>query len=126
MLLMTAGIHSEVDKSLSAVELNTRGYQLYEQKRYAESLDYFRAAFEKDPDYAYPHYNYACVLSLLAEQDEKKWGENEWEITEHLLVSMRLREKYVSKYFTDSDLKWYRKKQDTYSWPLLEYRSGKF
>ena len=56
---------AEVDKSLSAVELSTLGYQLYEQKKYVESLDYFRASFEKDPDYVYPHYNYACVLSLL-------------------------------------------------------------
>ncbi|MBN1798738.1 MAG: hypothetical protein JW822_09175 [Spirochaetales bacterium] len=105
-------LNAEVDKSLSAVELNTLGYQLYEQKKYVESLDYFRASFEKDPDYVYPHYNYACVLSLLCAQDEKKWSDYEWDITKHLLISMRLRANYRTKYFTDPDLKWYREKMD--------------
>jgi hypothetical protein len=114
IILFSPVLSSEVDSGLSAVELNTRGYELYEQKKYAEALDYFHASFEKDQNYVYPHYNFACVLSLLCGQDEEKWGDYEYEITLHLLISMRLSKKYQAKYFNDSDLQWYRGKMNIY------------
>jgi tetratricopeptide (TPR) repeat protein len=86
--------------SMSAVALNTKGYNLYEEKKYEESLPYFEASFAKDPDYAYQHYNYACVLSLLQRDRDA--------IIEHLLWSFALRPEYRRKYCTDPDLEWFR------------------
>jgi tetratricopeptide (TPR) repeat protein len=87
--------------TMNAVQLNTAGFQLYEAGKFEESLKYFKASFEKNPDYSYPHYNYACVLSIL------KRGKDE--ITEHLLKSFFIEPKFREKYFSDPDLEWFRK-----------------
>jgi tetratricopeptide (TPR) repeat protein len=106
---------------LSAVDLNTKGYNLYEEKKYEESLAYFKASFEKAPEYVFPHYNYACVLSLL--------HRNKDEIREHLLISMSLERRYRDKYFTDPDLVWFRsqplsdREEDAYY--LLDFNNYK-
>ena len=49
----------------SARELNTRGFRLYQHKRYAEAAQLFGQAIEADATYALPYYNLACTLSLL-------------------------------------------------------------
>lgn len=54
----------------SARDLNTRGFRLYQQKKYAEAAESFAAAIDADASYALPYYNLACVLSLLRARGE--------------------------------------------------------
>lgn len=49
----------------SAAKLNSRGFDLYKQQRYAEAIDAFRAAIEKDEKHALAHYNLAATLALM-------------------------------------------------------------
>lgn len=49
----------------SAAALNARGFDAYKQQRYAEAIEQFRAAIERDERYALAHYNLAATLALL-------------------------------------------------------------
>jgi tetratricopeptide (TPR) repeat protein len=93
---------------LSAVQLNTRGFLLYQEGRFRESLEYFKASFTKDPAYPYAHYNYACVGSVLHARDDLS-GLYVPELEYHLLTAMRLSPRYRLKWQNDPDLAWYRK-----------------
>jgi hypothetical protein len=101
-------IYADDFQNLSAIDLNKKGYELYLKESYINSLGYFKASFTKDPEYVYPHYNYACVLSILREQEVKIEGGSVDEITYHLITSMRLNKKYQTKWLSDPDLNWYR------------------
>lgn len=49
----------------SAVDLNAQGYRQYKAGRYAEALELFNQAIQKDPKLALAHYNLAATLGLL-------------------------------------------------------------
>jgi tetratricopeptide (TPR) repeat protein len=85
----------------SAVSLNTFGYHLYERKAYADAATAFRRAIQLDPAYAYPHYNLACMLSLLAGQGEEI---DPGELIYHLQCAALLNPRYRVKPKTDTDL----------------------
>jgi tetratricopeptide (TPR) repeat protein len=85
----------------SAVSLNTFGYGLYEQKKFGEAATVFRRAVQLDPSYAYPHYNLACMLSLLSAEGQKI---NPGELIYHLQCAALLEPKYRTKPKTDTDL----------------------
>jgi len=52
----------------TAGQLNTEGYRLYKQKRYAQALEKFRKAVEVNDKHALAHYNLACTLGVLRKQ----------------------------------------------------------
>lgn len=49
----------------SAAQLNAQGFDAYKQQRYADALEKFRTAIERDERYALAHYNLAATLGLL-------------------------------------------------------------
>jgi tetratricopeptide (TPR) repeat protein len=51
-----------------AAALNTAGFRLYQQKKYAEALEQFKQAIAADEQHALSHYNYAATLALLRKQ----------------------------------------------------------
>lgn len=98
-------INAQDISSMDAVQMNTKGFNLYNEKKYEESLKYFKASFEKDQDYSFSHYNYACVLSILKRDKEV--------IREHLLRAFFLNPDFRKKYFSDPDLEWFRQNSET-------------
>ena len=102
-----AGAAAQDLSAMNADELNKAGYRLYEQKQYRAALPYFKAALEKTPEYVYPHYNYACVVSLVL-QDGGNGPYSSSDILEHLLITFHLNPSYLSRWRTDPDLMWYR------------------
>ncbi|MBN1799606.1 MAG: tetratricopeptide repeat protein [Spirochaetales bacterium] len=105
-IFITLGIFAQ-----NAIELNTKGFQLYEQKKYEEALTYFKKSFELDPQYHYPHYNYACTAAILLAQDYCTYDYLITEIYKHLEKTVQLKPQYKAKMMKDQDLK---SVQDTY------------
>jgi hypothetical protein len=85
----------------SATSVNTFGYHLYEQKAYADAVTAFRRAIQLDPAYAFPHYNLACMLSLLAADGKDV---DPGELIYHLQCAALLNPRYRTKPQTDTDL----------------------
>jgi tetratricopeptide (TPR) repeat protein len=100
-LCQTGLLFCENMASMSAVQLNTSGFKLYQAKKFEEASVYFKAAFAKDPNHSLAHYNYACVLSILKKDKD--------EIFEHLMYSFFLNPDLRKDYFSDADLAWFRK-----------------
>ena len=90
--------------SQNAVELNTKGFQLYEQKKYEEALVYFERSFELDPSYHYPHYNYACTAAILLSESYCEYMHLITEIYAHLEKTVQLKPQYKAKMMKDPDL----------------------
>jgi hypothetical protein len=65
------GLTADIKDSQS---LNSAGYGLYEKKKYAEAVRFFREAAYTDITNVYAHYNLACSLSLLKDDLSKKFG----------------------------------------------------
>jgi tetratricopeptide (TPR) repeat protein len=95
----------------NAVELNTTGFELYEQEKYEEALIYFKKSFEADPNYHYPHYNYACTAAILLSQSYCAYMNLIPEIYQHLEKTVQLKPQYKTKMMKDPDLESVR---DTY------------
>ncbi len=89
----------------SAVELNTGGFHLYRQNRYAEALKLFKRATELDPGYALAHYNVACTLGVLHKQGKTcEFGAYRSVIIRYLRRSVELDPGRRKRMLTDSDL----------------------
>ncbi|ADO72283.1 conserved uncharacterized protein [Stigmatella aurantiaca DW4/3-1] len=85
--------------------LNTEGFRLYQEGRYAEALERFRAATQANPRYALAHYNVAATLGVLRKQ--KKVCEYEAypaTILEHLRLAVELDPKRLKRAQEDADL----------------------
>lgn len=52
-----------------AKQLNTEGFRLYNEKKYAEAIEKFRAATQADPKLALGWYNLAATLSLMRKEN---------------------------------------------------------
>jgi len=98
-LLITLNIFSQ-----NAVELNTKGFQLYEQGKYEEALAYFKKSLTLDNNYHYPHYNYACTAAILLATNYCVYMHLVPEIYEHLEKTVQLKPQYKSKMMQDPDL----------------------
>jgi tetratricopeptide (TPR) repeat protein len=94
----------------SAVDLNTQGFQLYEQGKYEEALEYFKKSFTLNNNYHYPHYNYACTAAILLAQDYCTYDYLISEIYEHLEKTVQLKPQYKTKMMKDPDLESVRNK----------------
>jgi len=113
------GAESEIDQAqvvaesdeveLTAKELNSLGYDLYKEKKYEQALAYFKQSFDKDENYYYPHYNYACTLGVLMKLDYPMWYEYRQEVHEHLRIVVDLKPDYLAKIEVDEDLDLFRK-----------------
>jgi len=88
----------------NAVQLNTRGFELYEQGKYDEALEYFEKAALADDNYPYAHYNFACSLAILIARDYCEYVWRMPEVFDHLESAIRLRPQYRQKMTTDPDL----------------------
>lgn len=66
-----------------AKELNTIGYELYKSGEYEKALDYFSKSFKENNEYLFAHYNYACTLGVLMQQDYPLWYERRNDIYVH-------------------------------------------
>jgi tetratricopeptide (TPR) repeat protein len=88
----------------TAIELNKQGFALYQQGRYADALEKFRASFEADDTYVYPHYNYACTLGILLREDLPNWYHRMDEVFAHLRRTVELHPPHREKMKTDPDL----------------------
>lgn len=88
----------------AAIELNKQGFALYQQGRYEEALEEFRASFEADDTYVYPHYNYACTLGILLREDLPNWYHRMDELFAHLRRTVELHPPHREKMKTDPDL----------------------
>ena len=53
----------------SAIDLNSIGFQLYEEGRYREAANYFAHSAAKDRGYLFAPYNLACMLALEIDND---------------------------------------------------------
>ncbi|MBI3183885.1 MAG: tetratricopeptide repeat protein [Myxococcales bacterium] len=69
-LLTIALLAAHPSLAESAMDLNTRGFRLYQQGRYPEALELFRQAFLADERHALAHYNYAATLGVLRKRGE--------------------------------------------------------
>lgn len=80
-------------------ELNRQGYLKYEAKKYSEAADLFLRSLAINPDYQHANYNLACMYSLLSRPfaDGKPY-------LEKLLQNPDLKEYYLKKIPTDTDL----------------------
>lgn len=56
------------DAPKDAKQLNTEGFRLYNEKKYAEAIEKFRAATQADPKFALGWYNLAATLSLMRKE----------------------------------------------------------
>jgi hypothetical protein len=93
----------------SAYQLNSQGMDLYEQKKFQESITEFEEACSLQFDYVYPHYNLACVLSMLAETNpDYTEGNNYVNLQAHLLIALALSPEHRNKWKVDPDLRWFR------------------
>jgi tetratricopeptide (TPR) repeat protein len=103
--------------SRSARELNTEGYRLYQQKRYAEAMELFRKATEADSKYALAHYNLACTLAILRTV-EGPCEHNAYRrtIIHHLREAVQLDPRRKSRLKSDPDLK---PVHDTFGYQIL-------
>lgn len=61
MMFALPSAHAETN----ATDLNAQGYRHYKAGRYAEAIDLFNQAIQKDPKLALPHYNLAATLALV-------------------------------------------------------------
>ncbi|WP_037571533.1 hypothetical protein, partial [Spirochaeta cellobiosiphila] len=109
---------------LTAENLNSFGYDLYEAGNFKESMQLFVEAMLLDPTYVYAHYNFACVGSLYLEywshQDSGAYAQQEGfydeaylamvqdEVFQNLSISFFLASRYLDKSKTDPDLEYIR------------------
>lgn len=99
-------------RSLSAKELNTRGFRAYKNDCYADALKFFLEAVQKDPTYAQAHFNAACAATLLLDEcgnikedpTGKLFKGEKPDIFGHLGSAIHLDKKFIQKVRTDLDL----------------------
>lgn len=105
----------------SAKELNTTGFRLYQEGKYAEALEKFRAATQADPKHALAQYNVAATLGVLRKQgkvcDYDAYRET---ILQYLTTAVKLDPKRLKRAKEDPDLDPIR---DTLGWQRLLGRS---
>jgi tetratricopeptide (TPR) repeat protein len=105
----------------AAKDLNTEGFRLYQEGKYAEALEKFRAASEKDPRYALAHYNVAATLGVLRKQGQVCQHEAYTStILQFLTTAVRLDPKRLKRAKEDPDLDPIR---ETVGWQRLLGRS---
>jgi tetratricopeptide (TPR) repeat protein len=92
-----------------AIELNDRGFALYEAERYVEALEMFEASWRADDSYLYAHYNYACTLGILVREEPELWFGKRDAAFEHLERTLGIRPAYREKMLSDPDLSELRK-----------------
>jgi hypothetical protein len=101
-----------------AETLNTEGFRLYNQKKFPEALEKFRAAAEADPTYAHAQYNLACTLGILRKQGLVcQYDAYAGAILAPLREALRLDPKRLAKARRDPDL---ASIHDTYGWQLID------
>ena len=105
----------------TAKDLNTAGFRLYQEGKYPEALEKFKAAIEKEPKHALAHYNAAATLGVL----RKKGLVCEYEaypstILQYLSTSVKLDPKRLKRAKEDADLDPIR---ETLGWQHLLGRS---
>ena len=88
----------------TAKELNDTGYGLYKEGKFEQALPYFERSFEADPDYYFPHYNYACTMGILIQNDICAWLGELKNLFVHLKKTVDLKPEYREKMQTDPDL----------------------
>ncbi len=103
--------------ALSAKELNTSGFRLYQEGKYPEALEKFRAAVQADPKHALAQYNVAATLGVLRKQglvcDYNAYKED---ILIALQASVKLDSRRLTRAKEDADLDPIR---DTVGWQML-------
>ena len=88
----------------SANDLNREGLRLYQQKKYAQALEKFRAAVEADDGSALGHYNYAATLGVLRKQGKLcEFSAYNQEILGHLERSIVLDPERRKRVVSDAD-----------------------
>lgn len=103
----------EVERNREKAKLlNTKGFILYEEKKYEEALQYFEKAFIADDTYYLAHYNYACTVGVLLKQNRMIWSRYIQSAIEHLSKVLELNPDYISKMESDPDLEIIRKEYD--------------
>ncbi len=107
--------------ALTAKDLNTEGFRLYQAGKYPEALEKFQAAAKKDPKHALAQYNVAATLGVLRKQGKVcEYEAYPSTILEHLTVSVRLDPKRLKRAKEDADLDPIR---ETVGWQRLLGRS---
>lgn len=105
----------------TAKDLNTEGFRLYQEGKYAEALEKFRAAVARDPKHALAHYNVAATLGVLRKQgkvcDHDAYAST---ILEHLATAIKLDPRRLKRAKEDTDLDPIR---ETVGWHQLLGRS---
>jgi len=107
VLLFCASLLAGAAYAQSARDLNTIGFRLYAEGRYAEALEYFESAVEADPTYALAHYNYACTLGVLRDMGPEfvcRYDAYKWRILDYLEESVRLDPDRTERMKDDPDL----------------------
>uniref|UniRef100_UPI00055D1716 tetratricopeptide repeat protein n=1 Tax=Spirochaeta cellobiosiphila TaxID=504483 RepID=UPI00055D1716 len=110
--------------NLTAENLNSAGYDLYEKKDYAAAMQLFIEAMKIDPTYVFAHYNFACAGSLYLQywsnKDKGIYAQQEGqynqeiidtvtdEVFQNLSISFFLASRYLEKSKTDPDLEYIR------------------
>lgn len=121
LLLALPASAQQAPAGQSAKELNTAGFRLYQDGKYAEALEKFRAATQADPKHALAQYNVAATLGVLRKQgkvcDYDAYRET---ILQYLTAAVKLDPKRLKRAKEDADLDPIR---DTVGWQMLLGRS---
>jgi hypothetical protein len=105
----------------SARELNTAGFRLYQDGKYPEALEKFRAAAQADPQHALAQYNVAATLGVLRKQGQVcNYDAYRGTILQYLTAAVKLDPKRLKRAKEDADLDPIR---DTVGWQRLLGRS---
>jgi len=89
----------------TARTLNTEGYNLYKAANYEEALKKFKTSMETDETYFFGHFNYACTLGVLMQEDYPEWYEYKDEVIDVLSQCLIIDPSSKEKIMNDSDLK---------------------
>lgn len=105
----------------TARALNTEGFRLYQEGKYPEALEKFKAATQKDPKHALAQYNVAATLGVLRKQGLVcEYEAYPSTILQYLSASVKLAPNRLKRAKEDADLDPIR---ETLGWQQLLGRS---